>query len=464
MNPLPEPRRRRFFRPFVLLVSLSLPAAWIEAQPSNPVSPNVVLILSDDHGWMDYGFMGNPDVRTPHIDGLAARSLTYTRGYVPTSVCRPSLASIITGLYPHEHGITGNDHPGDQSNMFDPIQRSAMVDVFKRNPTLAQLFGEHGYLSHQSGKWWEGKPQESGFTHAMTHGDFFRPPVEGRPGARARHGDDGLVIGREGLQPIADFLDTAGDTPFLLWYAPFLPHTPHNPPERLLEKYRQPGRSEGLAKYYAMVEWMDETVGELLALIDARGKTRDTLVVFVSDNGWIQPEGSQNQPQTRSKMSPFDAGMRTPIMVSWPGHITPARDDTTLVSSIDIAPTVLRAAGFRPTADMRGIDLRDRSALARRKSVNGALFTHTAVDLTNPAANLKYRYTVREDGWKLILPHEPNRAARLDISGRTGEWEQNGPMLFNVLADPREENDLAAQLPQLVRELTAATDAWWKLP
>ena len=448
----------------IAALAMLLAGGPLSAQPSAPNSPNVVLILSDDHGWMDYGFMGHPDVHTPHLDGLAARSLTYTRGYVPSSVCRPSLAAIITGLHPHENGITGNDHPGDQSNMFDPDQRTAMVDVFKRNPTLPKLLGERGYLSHQSGKWWEGKPQESGFTHAMTHGDFFRPPNPARPGSRARHGDDGLPIGREGLKPIADFLDEAGGKPFLLWYAPFLPHTPHNPPERLLAKYQQPGRSEGLAKYYAMVEWMDETVGELLGLIEARGKTQDTLVVFVSDNGWIQPEGEQNQPQTRSKMSPFDAGMRTPILVSWPGQIQPARDDITLVSSVDIAPTVLHAAGLTPTAAMRGLDLRDRSALARRKTVSGALLTHTAVELTNPAANLKYRYTVREDGWKLILPHEPNRAARLDISGRTADWEQSGPMLFHVLNDPREEVDLAAQRPDLVRELTAATQAWWATP
>lgn len=455
----------RWFTRRAALVALLVPGT-ISAQPTAPASPNVVLILSDDHGWMDYGFMGNPEVRTPHLDGLAARSLTYTRGYVPSSVCRPSLASIITGLYPQENGITGNDHPGDQTNTFDPVQRTAMVDVFKRSPTLAQLLGARGYLSHQSGKWWEGKPQESGFTHAMTHGDFFRKPDPNLGGqqARARHGDEGLKIGREGLKPIADFLDAAGTKPFLLWYAPFLPHTPHNPPERLLTKYQQSGRSEGLAKYYAMVEWMDETVGELLALLEARGKTRDTLVIFVSDNGWIQPEGQQNQPQTRSKMSPFDAGMRTPILVSWPGRIAPARDDTTLVSSVDIAPTVLRAAGLSPTPAMRGIDLRDRPALARRKSVSGALFTHTAVNLTEPAANLKYRYTVREDGWKLILPYEPNRAARLDISGRTADWEQQGPMLFNVLADPLEKNDLAAQRPDLVRDLTATTDAWWTLP
>ena len=85
----------------IAALAMLLAGGPLSAQPSAPNSPNVVLILSDDHGWMDYGFMGHPDVHTPHLDGLAARSLTYTRGYVPSSVCRPSLAAIITGLHPH---------------------------------------------------------------------------------------------------------------------------------------------------------------------------------------------------------------------------------------------------------------------------------------------------------------------------------------------------------------------------
>ncbi|MGH9628560.1 MAG: sulfatase family protein, partial [Bryobacteraceae bacterium] len=110
--------------------------------------PNVVLIISDDHGWRDYGFMGHSVVRTPNLDRLAARSIAYTRGYVPASLCRPSLASIMTGLYPHQHGITGNDPPGDAKSA---ANRASMVRIFERSKTMAGMLGERGYVSHQSG-------------------------------------------------------------------------------------------------------------------------------------------------------------------------------------------------------------------------------------------------------------------------------------------------------------------------
>ena len=110
------------------------------------------------------------------------------------------------------------------------------------------------------------------------------------PGRGGRHGDAGLTIGRQGMQPITDFIDLAlqENQPFFLWYAPFLPHTPHNPPERLLKKYREDGRSRFVARYYAMCEWFDETCGQLLDYLDRKKLAEDTLIVFVTDNGWIQ--------------------------------------------------------------------------------------------------------------------------------------------------------------------------------
>ena len=133
--------------------------------------PNIVLIISDDQAWTDFGFMGHPAIQTPHLDRLAAESMVYTRGYVPTSLCRPSLATMMTGLYPHQHGITGNDPPGE---IRDAANRAAMVDVFKRSKPVTSWLKPKGYLSHQSGKWWEGGCDDGGFTKCMTHGDVSR--------------------------------------------------------------------------------------------------------------------------------------------------------------------------------------------------------------------------------------------------------------------------------------------------
>lgn len=411
--------------------------------------PNIVLVLPDDHGWEDYGFMGHAVVRTANIDKLASEGLLFTRGYVPTGVCRPSLATLATGLYPHQHGITGNDPPGGMS---DPAGRADMVRVFKRSRTMMSLLGEKGYVSFQSGKWWEGNPLDHGFTSAMTHGDVTRG---------GRHGDEGLNIGRQGMQPIYDFIQSAGKKPFFVWYAPFLPHAPHTPPQRLLDKYQRPDRPLPIARYYAMIEWLDETVGELMGYLDRQGLRDDTLVLYVADNGWLQAETAATQEQTRGKMSPYEAGIRTPIAIRWPGRVKPERDDRTLAGSIDIAPTILRAAGIEPPAAMVGLDLRNRNALAQRTALFGSLFAHTAVDVSRPVANLKYRNVVREDGWKLILPYEPNRNVTMTFTGATADWMALGPELYNVLDDPRETRNLARERPTIVKQLRALLDQWW---
>jgi arylsulfatase A-like enzyme len=422
------------------------------AQVQAPAPPNILLIISDDHAWSDYGFMGHSVVRTPALDRLAAESRLYTRGYVPTALCRPSLATLLTGRYPHQHGITGNDPPGGAATMSDPARRAAMVDVFRRNKVLPALLADKGYVSFQSGKWWEGRPQDFGFTKAMTHGDVAR---------QGRHGDEGLTIGRQGLQPIYDFIDSAAGNPFFVWYAPFLPHMPHTPPDRLLKKYQAPDVAPPVARYYAMIEWLDETVGQLLDHLDRRSLRDNTVVIYVADNGWIQSPGPGPQPPTRAKMSPYDAGIRTPVIIRWPGRITAARDEKTLVGSIDVMPTLLRAAGITPAVELPGVDLLDARALAARKALFGSLFVHTAVEVVNPAANLKYRYAIREDGWKLVEPYTPNRNATLMIDGRTSDWMRFEPELYNVVADPREEKDRAAERPDLVKALRAAIGGWW---
>ncbi len=392
-------------------------------------------------------------MQTPHLDRLATESLLYTRGYTPSSVCRPSLATMVTGLFPHQHGITGNDPPGGMR--VSPEARSDMEQIFRHRETVLEALHLDGYVSFQSGKWWEGDPTDHGFTDGMTHGDVTKG---------GRHGDAGLAIGREGMQPLVDFIKINQNEPFMLYYAPFLPHTPHDPPDSLLERYRDPERPEPVAKYYAMIEWFDHTVGALLEHLDAKGLRSNTLVLYAVDNGWQQPVGDQKMADMRAKMSPYDAGMRTPIMIRWPGIIEPGRDQATLVSTIDLVPTILGAVGAEMQMDLPGIDLRDRDKLTGRGRIFGELFAHTAVDIRDPVANLKYRYVVQQDGWKLILPYAPNRDVQLMLSGDTAAWMRFEPELYNVLEDPHELSNMAEQRPDLVVELQSEIDAWWSVP
>jgi uncharacterized sulfatase len=280
----------------------------------------------------------------------------------------------------------------------------------------------------------------------MTHGD---------PDQGGRHGDDGLEIGRNGLQPVFDFIKNAGESPFFIWYAPFLPHTPHNPPERLLSQYLAEGRPIELSRYYAMCQWFDETVGVLLEFLDSENLTGRTLVLFVADNGWIQRTPEMPVPSNwrfsfapRSKRSPHEAGIRTPLILRWPGQISPGRFDAP-VSTLDLAPTILRAAGLDPPTRMPGLNLLNLSEVSGRRVIFGDIYTHDLVDLKNPVASLKYRWCIK-GRYKLVVPHSPNV---VDAELR----------LFDVVADPNEMSNLAATRPELVEELYQAIQDWWRI-
>ena len=317
-----------------------------------------------------------------------------------------------------------------------------MID---RVPSLPRILKEKGYVSHQSGKWWQGNYKRGGFTHGMTHGDAKRG---------GRHGDVGLRIGRDGLKPIYDFIEEAGDKPFFIWYAPFLPHTPHTPPKRLFDKYMAKVDSPHIARYYAMVEWFDETVGDLVGHIDKNGLGKDTIIIYVTDNGWIQ-NPKQRGYDLKSKRSQYDGGTRTPIMVRWPGTVKPAVSATP-VSSIDMVPTVLHALGMKPTAAMRGLNLLDAKAVEARKFLYGEIFLHNAVDTHDPAKNLTFRWGI-QDGWKLILPHKENVTTRAAKGARgTGEIE-----LYHLAKDPFETRNLAKANTQKVALLRKLIDGAW---
>jgi arylsulfatase A-like enzyme len=416
--------------------------------------PNIVIILSDDQAWTDYGFMGHPHIQTPNIDRLAYEGLTYTRGYVPTSLCCPSLASIISGLYPHQHKITSNDPaPVNGKKAGDEYQqlRKQKNDFIKQVPSIPRILAKKGYVSFQSGKWWQGNYSSGGFTEGMTHGDFSKG---------GRHGDEGLIIGRNGMQPVFDFIDRAGDTPFFLWYAPFLPHSPHNPPDRLLNKYKDKTDSLFVAKYWAMCEWFDETCGELLDYLDKKKLTENTMVIYVCDNGWIQTADSRKFAP-KSKQSPYDGGIRTPIMVRWPQKLKP-QTVFEPVSSIDIAPTILHACGILPTKEMSGVDLTDLNAVRNRDTIYGDLYMHDAKDLSDPITSLTFRWCI-QDRWKLIVPQPDN----VEVS-RNEKWgnRKQGTIeieLFDILADPHETKNLAAQYPEKVKRLNEEIDRWYPI-
>jgi arylsulfatase A-like enzyme len=396
--------------------------------------PNIILIISDDHAFNEYGFMGAKHIRTPHLDRLAEQSVIFTRGYA-TPVCSPSLATLLTGLYPHQHGITGNDMKNDRAD------RTTLSTRLHQNPLiLPKVLSDAGYLTMQTGKLWNMSYQQAGFTDGMT-------------GPQSRHGGEGLDIGRKTMQPIKDFINkaTAAGKPFFVWYAPMLPHDPHTPPERLLKKYLGKGPTPAAEKYYAMIEWFDETCGELDAFLAQKRLTENTLVLYLADNGWNAEHGYQGG---RAKMSPYELGIRTPIMARWPGKLTPRRDDETLASIIDIVPTILSAAGLQPPAPLPGINLTDSAALTARKTLFVESYTHDVADIQDPARSLMAAVVI--DGrFKLILPSR----ARSDKPFAT---VPDHPELYDLSTDPLEKQNLAAEKPDVVERLKTLQTAFWK--
>jgi uncharacterized sulfatase len=465
-----------------VLCSVLLSALYCRAD-----RPNIVYMISDDQAWMDFGFMGNERVHTPNLDSLADRSARFINGYVPSSVCRPSLATLLTGLYPHQHGIHFNHGPPGnagynrmRSRQQYESTRKREFDLIRAQATLPEILRrEQGYRALQTGKFWEGHYRNGGFTDGMT--TFEPPPIEQTfggartlaTGERVAHGngDVGLQIGRRTMQPIFDFIDNceASDTPWMVWYAPFLPHQPHDSPQQFYELARQrPRVSPHELPYFASIAEFDETVGRLMQHVDDAGISKETVFVFVCDNGWRPSESRErSRPQEfahthRSKRAPFDDGLRTPILLCWDGVIKPATHEG-LVSSIDLMPTLLAIAGVgaeEGESDLPGIDLlpiaRGESKLDPSRAVYGEIYPGDASSLGHPERDVAYRW-IRQGALKLIVPHAQ--------AGSPRAWGDylDTVALYDVVQDAFEEKNLASDSSQRTNltRLQKQLDAWW---
>lgn len=439
---------------------------------AEPRKPNIIFIISDDQAYFDYSFMGHEQIETPNIDRLSRESMTFTRGYASAPLCSPSLATIISGLYAFQHGITGNDprveYEGEKSygkaavdgsyppNSY-PVQRNKAYQTlaanFYQNKLITQTLAQNGYRSFQTGKWWVGSAEDAGFDKGMTHGDYTRG---------GRHGDEGLKIGRQGLDPVYDFMEEADslEQPFFIWYAPFLPHTPHNPPRELEEKYMKLTSSPHIAKYWAMVEWFDQTTGELLNHVREKGWEDNTIVVYTCDNGWIQsPDATGYAP--KSKRAPHEGGIRTPLMFKYPGTIQAGLNTENVVSNVDIVPTIHYLLGLEK-GDLPGINVLDEKELQNRPVVFAESYNHDILNVAVPTQSLLYQIAI-ENRWKLIVPN-PDMVSK-DATSRKENIEGyyfKDIQLFNLAEDPSELRNEAGEHPGEVERLHKKINSWWQ--
>ncbi len=409
--------------------------------------PNVVVMLADDLGWADVGYRGS-DIETPNIDALAAGGVRLDRLYVPP-ICSPTRAALMTGRDPLRLGMA-----------YFPIMTWSNKAVSPKERFLPQDFQAAGYQTGMVGKWHLGHtleiqaPNARGFDdffgHLHTEVKYWKHTAQGG-GHDLQH--NGKSVRRDGRyltdvhgEEAARFIEQRDPSrPFFL-YVPFLaPHSPMEAPKDLVEKYAH--RSDPVQRVYAaMVDSLDQAVGVILETLESEGLARDTIVVFLSDNGGPLMSGAQNKPLRGGKMTTFEGGVRVVGMIRWPAELEAGQVSQQVMSAMDFYPTLARAAGI-PLGNQRPLDGRDQwPALSEGKATprEDDLFFTSESPVHSP-----YQVAVISGHWKLV---------QQIAQGQTSTTVKN--MLFDIEADPSEKNDLSAQHPERIAELGERIRAW----
>jgi len=426
-----------------------------------PPHTNIVLFYIDDLGWGDVGYMGHPHHLTPNIDRLASQGMIFTDAYANAPVCAPSRASLMSGQYGPRHGIYSVSHSG-----VEPASERKMLNI-KNNHllppetvTFMETLSTQGYRGASVGKWHLGVdplqgPRGQGFDLNVAGNQSGFPargyfPPYGNPnlpdGPQGEYLTDRLTT--EALR----FLDANRRDPFMLYLSHFGVHDPMEGKKALVDKYRQMGARN--PTYAAMVESVDQSVGQVLDRLDLLGLTQDTMVVFASDNGGHGCY-TENAPLRGAKSTLYEGGIRVPMAVRWPGKVQPGSTNTTPVMGMDLHPTFLEVAGVKPPADT----VMDGQSLVPLLKGEGspkrdAIYWHYPVYMQRDECMTKTWCTtpvgaIRKGNYKLMEYFEP-----------TGT--QNRLELYDLEKDLGETTNLVEKLPGKVKDLLADMQSWRK--
>ena len=308
--------------------------------------PNVIVILVDDAGFVDFGFMGSEDLPTPRIDALARSGVMFTDAHVSATVCAPSRAGLITGQYQQRFGFEANGTAG--------------IGLSDDAVTVADVFQKNGYRTYALGKWHLGEdtsdhPNQRGFDefYGFLAGSRSYFPLK-NPSTEQMLQYNGERVEFEGYMTdvLGDqsvkFVEQSKDKPFFMYLAYNAVHTPMDAKAEDLEKFKDHPRQ----KLAAMTWSLDENIGKLLDKLDALGIRDNTLIYFLSDNGGAHDNTSKTGPLKGWKGNEFEGGHRVPFVVSWPGQIKGDRKFDGLTSSLDIFSTSLAAASIEKPQDV----------------------------------------------------------------------------------------------------------------
>jgi arylsulfatase A-like enzyme len=527
--------RKLSVAPTVLSVAAVVLSARLGFTPSQARAaaavskPNIVVILADDLGYGDTGAYGSKIVLTPNIDALAASGVRFTDGYVTHPVCSPSRAGLMTGRYQERYGWEFNPKGRDKAN-----------GVSLNEIMLPKVMKEAGYTTGMIGKWHLGQPGP--YYPAQRGFDFFFGFAGGgsvyiidpKPGdafegagsddeiddvADARPAPDitdsaqlrlrleaareRAPITRNGV-PVhvteyqtdaftregVNFIDQHRNQPFFLYMAYHAPHKPLQATKKYYDRFPEIALKP-LRIHTAMISAMDDGVGALVAKLKADGLDKNTIIFFLSDNGCPSSVGEEgacsNAPLVGFKRTHFEGGVRVPFIVSWPGHVPAGRVDSRVVSSLDIFPTAVAAAGGKLPADRAydGVDLMP-------------FLTSKLGDPPNPTLYWRAgpNFAIRDGGWKMMLTNKArpgeeasselksqgnkrlakgdkgNKGDKKGLKGGIEDPSSQPPtaspfgqhtMLYDLSQSPTETLNLATQRPAIVSSLKGKIDAWNKL-
>ncbi|PHR87940.1 MAG: hypothetical protein COA80_18420 [Leeuwenhoekiella sp.] len=319
----------------------------------NPIPSNVIIILIDDAGYADFGFMGSEDLETPRIDELAASGVVFTDAHVSATVCAPSRAGLMTGKYQQRFGFEANNTGG--------------IGLSNEVVTMADVFQANGYNTYALGKWHLGEeesdhPNQRGFDefYGFLSGSrsYFPLKDPGEKNMLQYNGErmvfEGYLTDVLGDQSVR-FVEESKETPFFMYLAYNAVHTPMEAKPEDLEKYRNHPRQD-----LAAMTWsLDQNVGKLLDKLEALGLRQNTLIYFLSDNGGAHNNQSQNGVLKGWKGNHFEGGHRVPFILSYPSKVEPGKTFDGLSSSLDIFKTSAAAASLKLPKDLQldGVNL-----------------------------------------------------------------------------------------------------------
>ncbi|WP_171037986.1 arylsulfatase [Dyadobacter luticola] len=455
---------KTFFLQSLLLSSL----ACFSANAQTARRPNILLIITDDHGYGDFGFTGNPHVKTPHIDELAAKSVRLTNFHV-SPVCAPTRASLLTGRYHQRTGV------------HDTYNGGAIMAT--EEVTLAEILGKNGYATGIVGKWHLGdnypfRPSDQGFKYSLVHGgggigqpgdfyenfirpdsSYFDPTLAENDKKVSRKGYCSDVFTDQALT----FLKSQKTDPFFLYVSYNAPHTPLQLPAKYEEMYKDLkfdsalDKQEGspwakmtdkdkadARKVYGMISNIDDNIGRILQELKAQKLEENTIVIFMTDNGNQQLRF--NTGFRGLKATVYEGGTRVPLLISGAGLFPQNKENANFTAHIDLLPTLLEATRILLPKELK---LDGKSALKhiQGKQGNASASSRTFYNAWNRGWPEPYRNAAFYSGnYKLVAADAEH--ANLQSFG-----------LFDLEKDPFEKNNLICSQPQIARQLRKCLDS-----